>query len=125
MYYYGVNPTDKREKLKNSAVAKPFLDEIIQKADIAINEASPAFKMSEYMLFYKNGNRRVFERGYFERRNKCFNILVAYWITEDEKYLMPLVDYITYICDEFSWCLPAHSLMENKPKDKVSGGGYW
>lgn len=120
--YYGVNPTDKREKLKNSVAAKPFLDEIIQKADVAINEASPAFKMSEYMLFYKNGNRRVFERGYFERRNKCFSILVAYWITEDEKYLMPLVDYITYICDEFSWCVPAHSFMENKPEGKVSEG---
>lgn len=34
--------------------------------------------------------------------------MFAYWLTQDEKYLEPLIDYIMYICDEFSWCLPAH-----------------
>lgn len=107
-FYYGVNPAEKREALLKSKVAKPVIDEIILSADKAIQEESPAFKMSDYMLFYQNGNRSVYQAHYFRRRRKCSNIAFAYWLTQDEKYLVPLVDYIGYICDEFTWCLPAH-----------------
>lgn len=107
-FYYGVNPAEKRVELLKSKVAKPYVDEIIQSADKAITEDSFAFKMSEYMLFFQNGNRSVFQKHYFGRRRNCCNIMFAYWLTEDEKYLVPLIDYIGYICDEFSWCLPAH-----------------
>lgn len=108
-FYMGVNPAEKREKILNSEPAKMFVDEVIAKADAAIAEPDRAFKMSEYMLFFKTGNRKVFERGYFDRRNKCVNILIAYWLTRDEKYFEPLIDYISYICDEFTWCVPAHT----------------
>ncbi len=107
-FYYGVDPSEKREKLIKSKVAKPFIDSIIASADKAIGEDSCSFKMSEYVMFYETGNRTVFERGYFARRRNCSNIMFAYWLTQNEKYLEPLIDYITYICDEFTWCLPAH-----------------
>ena len=112
-FYYGVNPEEKRRELLESKAAKRFTDEIIMLADEAITQESPAFKMSEYVMFYENGNRTFFEKGYFDRRRKCNNIMQAYWLTEDEKYLLPLVDYITYICDEFTWCLPAHTKLYN------------
>lgn len=107
--YYDVDPQKKKELLLNSKAAKPLVDEIISEADVAINEISPAFKMSEYVMYYENGNRTVYEKSYFARRRKCNNIMMAYWLTNDEKYLTPLIDYISYICDEFTWCLPAHS----------------
>ena len=107
-FYYGVNPAEKRVELLKSKVAKPVIDEIILSADKAIQEESPAFKMSDYMLYFQNGNRSVFQKHYFGRRRKCSNIAFAFWLTQDEKYLVPLVDYIGYICDEFTWCLPAH-----------------
>ncbi len=106
---YGVDASKKREELLNSSAAKKYIDMAVLEADKAIDEISPAFKMSEYMLFEETGNRSIFEKGYFDRRRKCFHILIAYWLLEDEKYLKPLVDYITYICDEFTWCLPAHA----------------
>ncbi len=107
-FYYGVNPAEKREQLLKSDAIKPFLDEMIASADMAISAENPAFKMSEYLLFYQNGNRSVYEKGYFERRRRCGNLAFALWLTEDKKYLVPLTDYIGYICDEFTWCLPAH-----------------
>ncbi len=106
--YYGVDTKERRKKLLESRAFRKFADEIIASADSAIIEESPAFKMSDFMLYYENGNRSVFENFYFKRRRNCSNIMMAYWLTEDEKYLAPLVDYITYICDEFTWCLPAH-----------------
>ncbi len=109
-YAYVDNIQGQRECLLKSVAAKPFLDQIIETADAAITQPSVAFKMSEYLLFYKTGDRKIFESGYFDRRRKCFRIAAAYWLTEDEKYLEPLIDYISYICDEFSWCMPAHAL---------------
>lgn len=107
--YYIEDVKSKRERLVQSVAAKPFIDEILKTADEAISEVSPAFKMSDYVLYFQNGNRSVFEKGYFARRRKCNSIMIAYWLTEDDKYFVPLIDYINYICDEFSWCLPAHS----------------
>lgn len=113
-FYYGVNPEEKREKLIKSKAAKPFVDEIIKIADDAISNRTPSLKFSDYMLFFKNGNRTVFEYSYFEIRRKCSSLMISYWLTQDEKYFEPLIDHIFYICDEFSWCLPAHSsLTEN------------
>ena len=109
-YVYADNFQEQRERLLKSAAAKPFLDRIMEAADIAITQPSVAFKMSEYLLFYKTGDRKTFYKGYVDRRNKCFCIAAAYWLTEDEKYQEPLIDYISYICDEFSWCQPAHAL---------------
>ena len=108
-FIYGVDTDKKREKLLNSVPFKKYIDLVISEADKAIDEISPAFKMSDYMLYEETGNRSIFEKGYFQRRRNCFHILIAYWLLEDEKYLKPLVDYITYICDEFTWCLPAHA----------------
>ena len=118
-FIYGVDSDKKREELLNSSKAKRFIDEVIAKADTAISEISPAFKMSEYMLFEETGNRTIFEKGYFERRNKCFSILIAFWLTKDEKYIKPLVDYITYISDEFTWCLPAHAHRSNNTVEGI------
>jgi len=106
--FYGVNIAEKREALKRSEVFRRYMDEIISAADEAVEKCVPALKMTEYSMFCENGNRRVFEKPYFERRNNCNAIMEAYWLTGNEKYLKPLVDYINYICDEFTWCLPAH-----------------
>ena len=106
--YYGVDPDSKKESLRSSEVCARFINEIIACADEAIEKCVPALKMTEYALFCETGNRKIFESSYFARRNNCNAIMEAYWLTEDDKYLKPLVDYINYICDEFTWCLPAH-----------------
>lgn len=118
-FYYGVNPSEKRKKLLTSKAAKPFIDKIVTAADEAIKEDNAAFKMSEYIMYYETGNRTVFEKGYFDRRRKCNNIMIAYWLTEDEKYFLPLIDYIAYICDEFTWCLPAHVALYERLSEKA------
>lgn len=67
-FYYGVNPAEKREKLLFSKAVKPLIDDIIDAADKAIEKGQSAFKMSEYMLFFKNGNRDIYEDKYFLQR---------------------------------------------------------
>ena len=115
MKLYGVNVEEKRQILLKSDASKPIIDTVIKRADEAIDTEYKALKISDYMLFIQTGDRKVFEREYFKRRNNCSYLLVAYWLTNDEKYKKPLEDLIFFICDEYTWCLPAHAGLENSP----------
>ncbi len=107
-YYFVDDLFKKRTALLESKTAKPFIDDLIKKADIAVQKSVPSAKFSNFMIFFENGSRAEYEKGYFEKRNDCMRILSAYFLTNNQKYLTPLIDYINYICDEFTWCVPAH-----------------
>lgn len=120
---YGVDIEKQRELLLNSDVAQNIYQPVIEKADVALEKTYPALKMSDYMMYDETGDRAIFEKGYFERRNDCSYILVAYWLTNDEKYKKPLIDLICMICDEFTWCLPAHIHTDPLPEGYLSSSG--
>lgn len=112
---YGVDLKEQKEKLLTSPVAQKIIQDIVGRADKVLNEEYKALKISDYMLFAETGDRKQFEREYFKRRNNCSFISIAYWLTSDEKYKKPLIDLIFHICDEFTWCLPAHANLEENP----------
>ena len=68
-----------------------------------------ALKYSDFRLFVANGNRSIYESEYFTRRQalNC-SALLALIYPEEEKYIVRLMDEIYAICDEYTWCLPAH-----------------
>ncbi len=104
-HYYGVDFDKKREELLKNEVAKSFIEDVIAKADAAIGSSYEALKMSEYMEFYKSGNRPLFERKYFKRRNNASYISVALWLTQDEKYVMPWwIMYFTFVTNSIGVC---------------------
>ncbi len=105
--YYGVNISEQRQKLLKSEICKPFLDDIIANADAALEAEYTVDTYSKYTIYHRTGHRTDGE--YNARRRNCTALAIAYWLTEDEKYLNALVDVIYVICSEFSWCLPAHS----------------
>lgn len=109
--YYGIDFKKKRAELLESSAAQPIISEVIAKADAAIEKIYDALKFSDYMIFAETGDRKKYEIKYFERKNDLAYIADAYWLTEDEKYREPLENLIFHVCDEFSWCIPAHSLI--------------
>lgn len=112
--YFGIDIDKKRNDLLTSKLAKPFIDDIISKANTALKKNYMCLKMSDYMLYEEKGNRSIFEKPYFERRNDCAYISIAYWLTNNDIYLKPLIDLIFIIADEYSWCLPAHNQITGK-----------
>ncbi len=68
-----------------------------------------ALKYSDFKLYWVTGDRGIYERTYFTRRlaMDC-SALLALIYPEEEKYLNRLMDQIYAICDEYTWCLPAH-----------------
>lgn len=116
--YYLLDFDKQRKALMQSEAVKPLIDALLNDAEAALSKTYEALKMSDYMLFLETGDRTKFERYYFERRRDCSYISIAYWLTEDEKYVEPLIDLVYMICDEFTWCLPAHSGLDEKPTIK-------
>ena len=113
--YMGVNLSAQREKLLKCETAKPVIDEIIKNADDAVSREYPPLLYNEYMIYNENGSRIEYEQKYFIRRKDCSFLLSAFYLTDDEKYLKPLSNLIFAICDEFSWCVPAHSRLDENP----------
>lgn len=76
-----------------------------------ICEAGPltALRYSDFKLFWTTGNRDIYEKEYFFRRKALItSSLLALIYPEEEKYINEAMDVIYAICDEYTWCLPAH-----------------
>lgn len=66
-------------------------------------------KYRDFKLFWTTGDRGQYERTYFTRRLALdCSALLSLIYPEEEKYLDRLMDQIYAMCDEYTWCLPAH-----------------
>lgn len=69
----------------------------------------PTLRYKTRMRFYGDGDRAEFERPYFRRRKFLSSAaFLALIYPEDGKYLEEVQECIWAICEEYSWCLPAH-----------------
>ena len=68
-----------------------------------------ALNYSYAKLFYQTGDRVKFQDMYFDRRKRLMILQVL--AVANEKYIEPLEEIISAICDEFTWVVPAHTHM--------------
>ncbi|MBQ7386654.1 MAG: heparinase II/III family protein [Clostridia bacterium] len=74
-----------------------------------------ALKYSDYKLFFVTGDRKIYENTYFTRRLALDSAAIMSLIyPEEERYLDKLMDIIYAICDEYTWCLPAHQRQNDR-----------
>ncbi|MBA4493315.1 heparinase II/III family protein [Paenactinomyces guangxiensis] len=88
---------------------KPMVDEIRQEAARLLRERTPELTCTLFRIFNETGSRLEYERAYFERR-KRLNTFALISLLEPEKteYHEALHNILWSICDEYTWCLPAH-----------------
>ena len=74
-----------------------------------------ALSYSKWKLFWDTGDRGEYERDYFDRRY-CVEhtAILALIYPEEKKYIDKLMELIFAICDEYTWCLPAHQGQNEK-----------
>ena len=77
-------------------------------ADEVVDKDCPVLPAVRYMDFFRNGNRINFENLYFERRISLGRLTVAECLLNDGRYIDSIINLIWCICEESSWCLPAH-----------------
>ncbi|MBQ8310152.1 MAG: heparinase II/III family protein [Clostridia bacterium] len=70
----------------------------------------PVLSFADRMLFYKTGDRKIFETPYFRRRNSLSVAAVLALIDpENDIYIDYVQRMLWAICDEYSWAVPAHT----------------
>ena len=80
----------------------------LETAEEALDYAWPILPASLYLEYSRNGNRSNFQSVYFERRTKLANLVVGEMIEGKGRFLDQIVNGIWAICEESSWCIPAH-----------------
>ncbi len=67
-------------------------------------------RFSQRFKYYKDGDRSTFEKPYFYRRRNLSALAILSLIyPEREDYAQRINDLVFSICDEYSWCLAAHT----------------
>jgi len=69
----------------------------------------PNITYSDFRRYWDTGDRGLYEAKYFSRRLSLdCSALLALLYPEEEKYITRLMDTVYTVCDEYTWCLPAH-----------------
>ncbi|MDR3167699.1 MAG: heparinase II/III-family protein, partial [Treponema sp.] len=97
-----------REAIEKNPRLAGFLAYLKREGDRFRREEIPPLPYSRFILFDALGDRKQFEGPYFERRDRLLVYGLSSWLWEKPEDISGLQDIIWAICDEYSWCLPAH-----------------
>jgi hypothetical protein len=68
----------------------------------------PPLSATLYLAYARDGNRSRFESVYFDRRALLQNLALAECVEANGRFLDATADALWAICEESTWCLPAH-----------------
>jgi hypothetical protein len=96
-------------RLYSSKVNRSLLDEMKAEADHFGQTPDPELTYELFRLYGDTGERLAYEKVYFERR-KRLNAFVIMALLEPQHsgYEKAAWNIVWSICNEFTWCLPAH-----------------
>ncbi|WP_181593093.1 heparinase II/III family protein [Paenibacillus sp. YN15] len=80
-------------------------------AEELINFPWPLITAGDYLQFRRNGNRSAFEAVYFQRRSVLTSLVLAECLEGKGRFLEDIINGVWLICEESSWCIPAHLYM--------------
>lgn len=95
--------------LRAYPAAATRLDRILANAAALDARPWPALPASLYLDFARTGNRNRFETPYFARRQRLGLLALAHAASGEARWAEALGDGLWLICDERSWCVPAHA----------------
>ncbi|MFO1501701.1 MAG: heparinase II/III family protein [Verrucomicrobiota bacterium] len=81
---------------------------LVRLGEESLKSPFPSLPASLYLGYAREGNRSNFEGAYFERRAALQNLVLAECVEANGRFLDAAVDACWAICEESSWCLPAH-----------------
>lgn len=106
---------EKIEEIKSRELLKPAFERLEKCREYYKNRDLYAIPFSMFIRYRIDGNRSEFEgseKGYFVRRGHLKTWALSLLFDKDNpEYKQRLEDIIWAICDEYSWCLPAHNML--------------
>jgi len=98
----------KWEEIRTSPEYSKQLREVQETGDKLLEEPIAALPFSKYKIFDTSGSRMEFERAYFRNRLRINTFAILSLAFGEDRYIEALEDIIWAMCDEYTWCLPAH-----------------
>lgn len=106
----GNDPKFWSETVRNNDAYKVYREKQLKDWDrLCLGETISALKYSEFRLYALTGDRMIFQKPYYQRRvalETAATLALIY--PEEQKYLDYCMDMVFAICNEYSWCIPAH-----------------
>lgn len=82
---------------------------LIKKAEEMLTREIPQLYAHEYMMFRRDGNRSVYEGGYFPRRGMLLSLALGEYLERQGRFTDKLIDVLWLILEETTWVVPAHN----------------
>ena len=90
------------------ALPKSVATYLVARGEEAWRAPFPSLPATLYLAYARDGNRSRFESVYFERRSLLQNLVLAECVEAKGRFLDAAADALWALCEESSWCLPAH-----------------
>ncbi len=82
---------------------------ILSNGDKYLDFDWPSLPAVRYLDYVRDGNRNRYQKLYFARRNGLSDLVLAECIENNGRFIDDIVNGIWAICEESSWCIPAHN----------------
>jgi hypothetical protein len=99
---------EQRQALRTAPHLQALLGELRIEAERAQTEPVPVLPFRRFQEFETSGEREGYQQPYFERRRRLLGLVMVSVLDETDAYLPVIEDMIWAICDEYTWCVPAH-----------------
>ncbi|PMC38045.1 hypothetical protein CJ195_10680 [Bacillus sp. UMB0899] len=106
------------ECIKEKTSYNSILTEIREEAERLLQNPMKELTFQEFTIFRETGSRLEYEKSYFAKRRRLNTFALMTLLEPTEPvYLSELQETIWSICNEYTWCLPAH--LKNSPEMDV------
>ncbi|PGT84905.1 MULTISPECIES: heparinase II/III family protein [Bacillaceae] len=103
------------KSIKSKQSFQSLLDEIKVEAEMLGKEPLRELSFFDFTRFRDTGSRLEYEKHYFNKRKRLNTFAIMCLLEPDKsEYLKELHEVIWSICNEYSWCLPAH--LKDRPE---------
>lgn len=82
---------------------------LVARAEAALTTGFPALPLSLYLDCKRTDNRVRGETAIFGRRTYLGHVVLAWAATRDPRWLEAAADAVWAVCEETTWCVPAHT----------------
>jgi len=87
---------------------QPTLRHLLQAADHELGAPWPQPTAHAYARYFRDGNRTEYEAAVFARQQRLTRAVVAAAVTLSDTWVDEVADGIISLCEQSSWCWPAH-----------------
>ena len=108
------------QKVRTEASYASLRKECMDIWENCASKPMPELRLQDYLRFFGDGDRAVYEFAYFARRRAlCATAMLSLVYPDKPEYLRRLEDIIYAIATEYTWCLPAHQLWDGEKMDVI------